>query len=75
MKVRSLVVRYDEKLVLDHFSADFSDGITCIVGPSGYGKTTLLNVIAGLIVPESGTIEEYQKISGLIKKLEEGDLI
>ena len=58
MKVRSLVVRYDEKLVLDHFSADFSDGITCIVGPSGYGKTTLLNVIAGLIVPESGTIED-----------------
>ena len=28
-----------------------------IYGPSGAGKTTLLRIIAGLIQPESGTIE------------------
>ncbi|MBQ1355579.1 MAG: ATP-binding cassette domain-containing protein, partial [Solobacterium sp.] len=40
-----------------HFSAEFGPGITCIVGPSGFGKTTLLHTIAGLVHPDSGTIE------------------
>lgn len=30
--------------------------ITCIMGPSGRGKTTLLNVIMGLITPDSADI-------------------
>ncbi len=29
----------------------------CLVGPSGCGKTTLLNTIAGQIVPEVGTVD------------------
>ena len=56
MKVEDLCVRYGDRTVLDHFTADFSDGITCLTGPSGYGKTTLLHTIAGLITPQSGVI-------------------
>ena len=56
MRAEDLCVRYDDKIVLDHFSADFGGGITCLVGPSGFGKTTLLHVIAGLVIPESGRI-------------------
>jgi energy-coupling factor transport system ATP-binding protein len=31
-------------------------GITSVIGPNGSGKTTLLKLLAGIAVPESGTI-------------------
>lgn len=31
-------------------------GITSVIGPNGSGKTTLLRLLAGIAVPESGTI-------------------
>ena len=34
----------------------FNEGITCVMGSSGRGKTTLANIIAGLLSPDSGTI-------------------
>jgi len=33
-----------------------SNSITQIAGPSGIGKTTLLKILAGLILPDAGTI-------------------
>jgi molybdate transport system ATP-binding protein len=33
-----------------------SGGLTALFGPSGAGKTTILNMIAGLIVPETGRV-------------------
>lgn len=32
------------------------DELTCIVGPNGGGKTTLLNLILGLLVPDCGSV-------------------
>lgn len=44
--------------MLDGCSADFPSGRrTVLWGPSGAGKSTLLTAIAGLLVPQSGTIE------------------
>ena len=43
--------------VLEHVSFEIAAGsFVCLVGRSGSGKSTILNMIAGLIEPSSGTI-------------------
>jgi len=44
-------------LALDHVSLNVAEGeFVCLVGASGCGKTTMLNIIAGLEKPDSGTV-------------------
>lgn len=49
---------FGEKRVLSGVSLRFdSGGSYCIKGPSGQGKTTLLKVIMGLIIPDAGSVD------------------
>ena len=54
-----LRVNIHKKLDKFELVADFSSdsGITALFGRSGAGKTTLINVVAGLVRPDRGTIE------------------
>jgi ABC-type lipoprotein export system ATPase subunit len=44
------------RTVLRGITADIGPGLTCVVGPSGHGKSTLLNVLGGLAAPDGGAV-------------------
>ena len=57
IKLENICKSYDEKTVLDNIMAEFpDDSITCIMGESGAGKTTLVRIIAGLENADRGTV-------------------
>ena len=48
---------YDDEAILERFSLDIGRGeFLTIIGSSGCGKTTLLNMINGLLIPDKGTV-------------------
>lgn len=61
IKINDLTVKFD-KTVLKNVNLNFNKGVYCIFAPSGRGKTTLLNAIAGLI-KYKGKIETNGTIS------------
>jgi sulfonate transport system ATP-binding protein len=57
VQVTNLTKRFDDLLVLDNISFDVYDGeFLCVVGPTGCGKTTFLNVLSKLIPATTGDI-------------------
>jgi ATP-binding cassette, subfamily B, bacterial PglK len=58
INVLNLKFSYKKKLILDDVSLNLKKNqITAIVGKTGEGKTTLINLIAGLLEPSNGTIK------------------
>lgn len=60
---------FGENVVIDNFSHIFSEGkATAILGKSGGGKTTLLNILMGLLSPDSGEVKREGRISALFQE-------
>ena len=58
VRVNDLDFRYDVgnfQITIDNFKVQPNEKMA-IVGPSGIGKTTLLNLLAGILAPSKGTI-------------------
>src|SRR6202022_5151703 len=59
IQVREVAKRFSpgDFVALDDVSIEVAGGsLTALLGPSGSGKSTLLRVIAGLDLPDTGTI-------------------
>ena len=68
-------VAYDGKWVLKSiYFKCYAGEIVGIVGPNGGGKTTLLNVILGLVYPDKGSVKLFGQSPGKHSRLEIGYL-
>jgi NitT/TauT family transport system ATP-binding protein len=71
IKINRLKKNYDSKKIFNDFNMNIEPyEITCILGPSGVGKTTLFNVISGLTDYDGGEITgiENRNISYLFQE-------
>ena len=57
IEVQDISKRFGDFTALDDVSLEVAKGsLTALLGPSGSGKSTLLRIIAGLEMPDAGTV-------------------
>ena len=72
LEFKNICFRFGEKEILKDFSFSADERIsTAILGPSGFGKTTLMNLAAGFIKPQNGNIVPFsgQKVSYIFQEI------
>lgn len=70
IRVRSVRVTYDGIKALDGLSLDVVDGeFVGLIGPNGCGKSTLIRVISGILLPDEGCVElEMSPLKGMSRR-------
>jgi iron complex transport system ATP-binding protein len=57
-EIKNLSFCYGEKIILRNFSCEIRSGeFLGVLGPNGCGKTTLIKLLSGVLVPDSGHIQ------------------
>lgn len=69
LKAVKICKKFGDNVILRDFTHEFAVGATtAILGRSGVGKTTLLNILMGLLPPDSGEVIREGKISALFQE-------
>ena len=73
IEVKDLTLRFGAETVLENVQLQIAEGESfVVVGPSGHGKSVLLKMLAGLIVPTSGSVsvrgQSWQECSGATRQ-------
>lgn len=71
VKLSNVCKAYDGKTVLDGVNYEANVSSLAIIGPSGEGKSTLLRILGGLLMPTSGDVQ----IGGLSLEWNESALL
>ena len=62
LEFKNVDFSFKDKTILENFSFSVKEGAsTAVLGPSGFGKTTLLNLAAGLLFPKKGKIISFDE--------------
>ena len=57
LRLEKISLKFGRKIILDNLNLKLSNGtILGLLGPNGVGKTTLFNLITGLVTPDFGSI-------------------
>ena len=80
LEIKDISISFENKKVLENVSIDlYENELVCILGVSGAGKTTLFNIIAGLLKPDCGNVkmngEDITGKSGKISYMLQKDLL
>ena len=62
LKLEKISIKFGKKIILDNLNFNLNQGqILGLLGPNGVGKSTIFNIITGLISPDFGSIFINQK--------------
>lgn len=80
LTAENITKSYEEKVIIEDVSLYVKEGeIVSLLGVSGVGKSTLFNILAGLLTPDSGEVflegERVTGKSGLIGYMQQDDLL
>ncbi|MBP2624144.1 ABC transporter ATP-binding protein [Streptococcus oricebi] len=78
IKIEELGYAYDHEEILKDIKLQVAEGeIVSILGPSGVGKTTLFNLIAGILQPQTGKIilDSQENPKGRVSYMLQKDLL
>lgn len=71
LEIKDISISFKNKKILENVSIDlYENELVCILGVSGAGKTTLFNIIAGLLKPDGGNVKmDGEDITGKCGKV------
>ena len=67
LEISHLTKRFGEKTLFENLSLTLSEPVI-LWAPSGWGKTTLLRILMGLEVPDSGTVQGVGRVGAVFQE-------